>query len=245
MSEKPTVLVDTFVRRGAEVSPNSYKGLLIHALPGLHELIAEKAVTYLPPGATVLDVAAGSGALSQRMLDLGFHVSATDYVRTSFHLDNVPFVQADLNQPFASLHAQPYQGIIACEIIEHLENPRHFARQCFQLLLPGGRLLLTTPNVDSPAAKASFLRFGTFYWFDDYRYETDGHITPLTQWQLDKVFAEAGFTFLWKGSFGDGMRHTVGSPRLRLVAEMIARVARLDAALGGEIFVAVLERPAA
>ena len=106
-------------------------------------------------------------------------------------------------------------------------------------------MVLTTPNVDSPASKAAFLRFGTFYWFDDARYEIDGHITPLTQWQVGKAFSEAGFTFLWRGSFGDGMRHTVGSPRLRLVAEMISRASRLDTTLAGEIFVAVVERPAA
>jgi hypothetical protein len=46
----------------------------------------------------------------------------------------------------------------------------------------------------------------------------------LTQWQVDKVFTEAGFSFLWKGSFGNAMRHTAGSPRLRLVAELNSRV---------------------
>jgi cyclopropane fatty-acyl-phospholipid synthase-like methyltransferase len=246
MSDKPTILVETYIRRAAEgSSANSYKGLLIHALPGLHQLVAEKAVAYLPPGAKVLDLAAGSGAMCQRLLDLGFRVSATDFVRANFRVDNVPFFEADLNESFAATHADRYQGIIACEIIEHLENPRHFARQCFQLLSPGGRMVLTTPNVDSPASKASFLRFGTFYWFDDERYDIDGHITPLTQWQLDKAFTEAGFCFLWKGSFGDAMRHTAGSPRLRLVAELISRAGRLERELHGEIFVAVLERPAA
>jgi SAM-dependent methyltransferase len=246
MGAKPTVLVDTYIRRASEDSgPNSYKGLTMHALPGLHEFVAEKAVAYFPGGARVLDIAAGSGALSQRLLDLGFHLSATDFVRANFKLDNVPFFTADLNEPFAATHHERYQGIIACEILEHLENPRHVARQCFQLLTPGGRMVLTTPNVDSPASKAAFLRFGTFYWFDDARYEIDGHITPLTQWQVGKAFSEAGFTFLWRGSFGDGMRHTVGSPRLRLVAEMISRASRLDTTLAGEIFVAVVERPAA
>jgi SAM-dependent methyltransferase len=245
MGAKPTVLVDTYIRRAAEDSgPNSYKGLTMHALPGLHEFVAEKAVAYLPSGARVLDIAAGSGAMCQRLLDLGFRVSATDVVDVNFKLTNVPFFAADLNEPFAATHNDRYQGIIACEIIEHLENPRHVARQCYQLLAPGGRMVLTTPNVDSPASKASFLRFGTFFWFDDTRYDVDGHITPLTQWQIGKAFTEAGFNFLWKGSFGDGMRHTLGSPRLRVVAEMISRVARLDPALAGEIFVAVVERPA-
>jgi cyclopropane fatty-acyl-phospholipid synthase-like methyltransferase len=244
MAEKPTILVDTFFRAGdSAAGANSYKGLAIHALPGLHEFVADKALEFLSAGASVLDIAAGSGAMCQRLLDLGFRVSATDYVRKNFRLESVPFIRADLNQPFASTCPSRYQGIIACEIIEHLENPRHFARQCFELLDPGGRMVLTTPNVDSASSKASFIRFGTFFWFDDERYQVDGHITPITQWQIDKAFTEAGFTFLWKGSFGDPMRLTAGSPRLRLVARAIALATRQGSHLGGEVFVAVLEKP--
>lgn len=113
MSAKPTIRVDTYIRRAAEDSgSNSYKGLLIHAVPGLHELVAEKALAYLPAGAQVLDLAAGSGAMCQRLLDLGFRVSAIDVVRSSFKLDHVPFFQADLNESFAATHAKRYQGIV-------------------------------------------------------------------------------------------------------------------------------------
>jgi SAM-dependent methyltransferase len=241
VDDKPTIIVDYY--SSAPRGRPTYKGLVIHALPGLHEYIAEKATHLLPPEATVLDIAAGSGAMCQRLLDLGFRVSATDYIRENFKLDGVPFIQTDLNQPFASLHPNAYQGIIACEIIEHLENPRHFARQCFQLLTPGGRMLLTTPNVDSASSKASFIRFGTSFWFDDDRYHMDGHITPLTQWQVHKVFTEAGFNFLWEGSYGDPMHQNDGSPRLRLVAKVISLATKQDRRLGGDIFVAALERP--
>jgi len=104
-------------------------------------------------------------------------------------------------------------------------------------------MLLTTPNIDSATSKAWFLRFGTFFWFDDARYRNDGHITPITQWQIDKAFTEAGFTFLWKGSFGDPLRPTIGSLRFRLLAKVISWISKQDARLGGEIFVAALEKP--
>jgi SAM-dependent methyltransferase len=245
MSEKPTIMVGTFSRAAAvkEAGANSYKGLAIHALDGLHEFVADRADEFFPQGARVLDIAAGSGAMCQRLLDRGFRMSATDYVREQFRLESVPFIQADLNQSFAASHPERFEGIVACEIIEHLENPRHFARQCFELLVPGGRMVLTTPNVDSASSKASFIRFGTFFWFDDCGYEESGHITPLTQWQLNKTFTEAGFTFLWKGSFGDPLRLTAGSPRLRLVAKAIALATKQDSLLGGEVFIAVLEKP--
>lgn len=106
-------------------------------------------------------------------------------------------------------------------------------------------MLLTTPNVDSATSKAVFLRFGTFFWFDDVCYRYNGHITPVTQWQIDKAFKEAGFTFLWTGSFGDPLRPTGGSKRFRLAVKAISWVTKQDPRLGGEIFLAALEKPRA
>lgn len=241
---RTTVLVDRYEKAAtAKASANSYKGLEIHALPGLHEFVASKAVGYFPPGATLLDLASGSGAMCLRMQDLGFKVSATDYVAENFKLGGVPFVRADLNLDFSEAYFERFQTIIASEIIEHLENPRHFARECFKLLEPGGRMVLSTPNVESAASKASFVRSGQFLWFTEEDYLGQGHITPLTHWQIRKAFSESGLEFLWTGSFGAGASRLAGSPRLGLLAKVIAMISTSDPGLGGEIFVAVLEKP--
>lgn len=242
--DQPTILVDRYrAAATGKVNENSYKGLSIHALPGLHDFLAEKAITYFQSQASLLDLAAGSGSMSLRMQDLGFKVTATDYVSENFRLDSVPFVQADLNGAFSLAFRESFQAIIASEIIEHLENPRHFARECFKLLRPGGRILLSTPNVESSGSKASFIRSGSFCWFSEKDYYSQGHITPLTQWQIDKSFAEAGFGFLWKGSFGERASQLSGSPRLRLLARAVALLSSTDPLLAREIFVAIAEKP--
>lgn len=242
--DRATVLVAPYQRAAqAEESSNAYKGLRIHALPGLHDLIGSKAVEHFEPGARLLDLAAGTGAMALRMHDLGFKVEATDYVPENFKLDAIPFTQADLNEHFSLAYAQRFRAIIASEIIEHLENPRHFARECFKLLEPGGRLILSTPNVESTGSKALFVRSGSFMWFRDQDYDDQGHITPLTQWQIHKAFSEAGFHFRWQGSFEDGTRCVSGSPRLHLLARLIALISSKDSSLDGEVFVAVLEKP--
>ena len=243
MSNKSTVLVDSYRKSAAgSAGENSYKGLRIHALPGLHDFIAGVATEYLRPGAPLLDLAAGTGAMSLRMQDLGFNVTATDYVPENFKLTTVPFAQSDLNENFSSAYAARFDAIIASEIIEHLENPRHFARECYRLLEPSGRIVLSTPNIESAGSIASFLRSGCFAWFSDEDYVNQGHITPLTQWQIEKVFAGAGFKFLWKGSFGDGVRTTAGSPRLRFFAKLLSIFSTKESRLRGEIFVCVLEK---
>ena len=242
-SNKSTILVDSYRKSAASSGgENSYKGLRIHALPGLHDFIAKLAKEYLRPGAVLLDLAAGTGAMSLRMQDLGFNVHATDYVPENFKLPAVPFAQADLNERFSSAYVVRFDAIIASEIIEHLENPRQFARECYALLEPGGRIVLSTPNIEASGSIASFLRSGCFAWFSDDDYVSQGHITPLSQWQLEKVFAEAGFKFIWKGSFGDGLRTTAGSPRLRLLAKALSIFSKKESRLRGEIFVCVLEK---
>ncbi|MDE2150480.1 MAG: hypothetical protein KGJ55_11785, partial [Gammaproteobacteria bacterium] len=82
-----------------------------------------------------------------------------------------------------------------------------------------------------------------FLWFEKADYVGHGHITPLTQWQIHDAFTEAGLRFLWRGSFGAGASQLAGSPRLRLLARLVALLSALPRELGGEIYVAVLEKP--
>jgi SAM-dependent methyltransferase len=227
-----------------EDSSGGYKGLRIHALPGLHDFTAERAFTYFEPGSNILDLAAGTGAMSLRLRDGGFNVTATDYVSENFRLhDSIPFFEANLNNNFSRDIECGFDGIMASEIIEHLENPRHFARECFKSLKCGGKLILSTPNVDNFASLVSFMRTGTFQWFGEHEYERDGHITPITQWQAKKCFEEAGFSTLWTGSFGDRFGRLRGSPRMLALSRLFSLVGRIPRNMGNQIFVAVFEKP--
>jgi 2-polyprenyl-3-methyl-5-hydroxy-6-metoxy-1,4-benzoquinol methylase len=239
-----TLLVDEYRRAAkSEFANYSYKGLRIHALPGLHEFTFARVKEHVKMGATILDLAAGSGAMSKRLIDSGYNVIATDYVVENFRLhDSVPFFMADLNAGFSKGREQNFDAIVASEIIEHLENPRHFARECFKLLKPEGFLILSTPNVDCAASVAHFISDSTFQWFSDASYDLDGHITPLTQWQLDKCFKEAGFDAVWNGSFGDRHGLLRGSPRLLLLSKLIDKLMKRKNELRNQIFVSVMRR---
>ena len=240
-----TILVAQYRKASKTVNSSSgYKGLAIHALPGLHEFMLAQVSNHGQTEGTVLDLAAGTGAMSLRLTDFGYKVTATDYVPENFRLhDLVPFFATDLNNDFSQGREGQFDIIMASEIIEHLENPRHFARECFKLLKSGGKVILSTPNVDCVASIVSAMRTGTFQWFGEANYNRDGHITPLTQWQIDKCFKEAGFTFLWTGSYGDRDEWLKGSPRLLLLSKLINRLTTLKDDLKNQIFVAVLEKP--
>lgn len=241
----PVVKVDSF-RAAADsdqVSDNSYQGLRIHALAGLHEFVVNQAKAYLPRGSAILDVGAGSGAMSARLNDVGYAVSAVDIVTKNFRLQNkVAFYEADLNANFADLIGKAFDGLFAIEIIEHLENPRHFFRQCHQLLRPEGYLVLSTPNVDNPVSKALFNRAGYFHWFSDINYRKEGHLTPLSQLQLHRIAAENKFAIEWQGSMGNPFAHLKSWPRMRMLAKFCDLVSTIPKTLRGEVLMLILKK---
>lgn len=231
-------------RRSAPAE-DEFEGLPIHTAPGLHEFVATLADRSFVPRGSVLDLAAGTGALCLRLVQHGFRLTAVDLVAENFRLHGtVPFVTADLNRSFADALGATFDGVLAVEVMEHLENPRHFVRECAALLKPGGCLILTTPNVDNPVSKLSFIRRGRFQWFWDGDYDTLGHISPLTQWQVRRCVEEVPLDIVSLGSVGNPYRLIRGSWPAYLAARLIAFLDDLDPGLRGEVLVAVARKPA-
>jgi 2-polyprenyl-3-methyl-5-hydroxy-6-metoxy-1,4-benzoquinol methylase len=55
-----------------------YRGIPIHAADGVHEAAAELITSRLARGKRILELGAGSGAMTQRLLDLGYEVTPVD-----------------------------------------------------------------------------------------------------------------------------------------------------------------------
>lgn len=148
---------------------------LVRALPGTHELVVKTALRYVSPGACALELGAGSGALTERLLAAGLHVTASD-IANYFEL-KTEFVPLDLNDPAFEKALPPgFDLITSVEVIEHLENPTAFLRSICKLLKPGGVAILTTPNVDNVAARLKFLLSGELRAMDKHAPE---HVTPI------------------------------------------------------------------
>ena len=84
-----TYTMDTAVRSSF---PNlNVSGIPIFAAPGLHPAALQRLQAHVPAGGRVLELGAGGGALSQRMADAGYRVSACDLFENNFtghHLDD-------------------------------------------------------------------------------------------------------------------------------------------------------------
>ena len=180
----------------------TYDGLSECAAAGLHEFAFRLFRTYVPPNSYVLDLGSGEGAWAKRLHDASYNVTACDVeVRTDRPF---PYSKVDLNASFSESFVKgQYDAISFIEVIEHLENPRHSFRQIAALLKDDGLVLVSTPNASGLYSRLRFFFTGQMAMFTDAAYRVGpGHITPLTAWQLEKVFMENGFAVL-KRAFHD------------------------------------------
>jgi 2-polyprenyl-3-methyl-5-hydroxy-6-metoxy-1,4-benzoquinol methylase len=100
---------------------------------------------------------------------------------------DVNFIQCDLNDDFGHYPGK-FNIIVTSEVIEHIENPRHFLRQIDSLLHSNGHLLLSTPNIESITSILNFIIRGHHGAFGPRNYPA--HITPLATWDIKNIVSE-------------------------------------------------------
>jgi SAM-dependent methyltransferase len=180
----------------------TYAGLPVQADVEVHQLAQAMARQRLAPGARVLDVAAGHGALSRALLDAGMAVSCTSW-NDKVALP-VPQYRIDLDLPFGEANVGgTYEMAFALEIIEHVENAPQFLRSLAGVLRPGGWLALSTPNVESVQARLEWLLHGCPYSFGEGEIRDNRHINLQWRAGLEAFIDLAGFEIVEKHLVGE------------------------------------------
>lgn len=175
-----------------------------------HPRTTAKILSLLEPqqlaGRRLLDVGAGEGyflsQLHQRMTEAGIDpagvLRACDLYPEHFKFRPVPCDKAALDQrlPYDD---QSFDLALCMEVIEHVADQRHLITQLSRVLKPGGRLLLTTPNILNLNGRLRFLCTGTWPLFDMLPIaQSDvvtvtGHIHPVSLYYLFYFLRGAGF----------------------------------------------------
>jgi SAM-dependent methyltransferase len=125
----------------------------------------------------LLDFGCGAGTFLQRMKDLGWQETGID-----ISANTVARLRSELglrvlagSLPHPALEPQSFEIITMWQSLEHVHQPRQVLRAAWQLLVPGGRLLVAVPNIDS----LPYRLFGPcWYGLDLPRHLT--HFTPMT-----------------------------------------------------------------
>lgn len=198
--------------------------------PNIHETVLELVNRYVEKNSEILDLGAGEGEFTRRLIEDKYKAIAVDGLDIFWRNPEIPLLLADLDKEFATelgKNEKKYDAIVAIEIIEHLENPYAFLRQCAELLKPNGLLFVTTPNVESITSRIIFLYTGRLKAFGEGETLRPAHITPLFKWKFDLAFEEAGFEYVWEGfnrnsyRIGDRLHNKVGSLAARLLRPLV------------------------
>jgi 2-polyprenyl-3-methyl-5-hydroxy-6-metoxy-1,4-benzoquinol methylase len=140
------------------------------------------------------DIGAGLGQGSRWFWD---DMPSGYLVDHAVQLDELPahihYVPADLNESWP-LADHSIELLISLEVIEHLENPRHFFRQMNRVMQADGYAFISTPYNLNLTARILFLLKGQHRHFQDFSYPA--HITALLPVDFRRLALETGFELL-------------------------------------------------
>lgn len=87
-----------------------------------------------------------------------------------------------------------YDLVVALDFIEHIIDPEKFARECFKILKPGGKVLINTPNIQFWKHLHSLVVEGRFpHTSGDKEVYHGGHVAFFNWNDMCDIFGRAGF----------------------------------------------------
>lgn len=113
----------------------------------------------------VLDIGCGDGDYGYNLQKMGFDVIAGDMDVDRFrYKDLIKFQRCNVVErlPFDD---NSFNFIVLAEVIEHLKNPYDVVKELKRILKPGGKLILSTPNILNLKSRVRFLTEGCWEYF--------------------------------------------------------------------------------
>jgi 2-polyprenyl-3-methyl-5-hydroxy-6-metoxy-1,4-benzoquinol methylase len=127
-------------------------GRILGLLPMAKE-IAGSSVMWLAacPGGNLLDVGCGNGNFLVLMQKLGWNVSGVepDVNAAMIARERLGVIVNIGTLEKADLLDDSFDAITAHHVIEHIHDPIRFLREVWRVLKPDGKLVVTTPNIES------------------------------------------------------------------------------------------------
>jgi SAM-dependent methyltransferase len=194
----------------------------------------------------ILDLGCGTGAWLTRLHDAGYrNLWGVDRDTEAFGAKEIAhFVAANLDADNDLPQLANFELVTIIEVIEHVANPQRLVERAFRALVPGGKLLITAPNIYSLHARVRFLLNAGVPFFEQAAHSTPielDHIHPIVlEAYQRKIFTPLGLSLVRVWSYPDS-----GSNGSRWFARLAARAMRLALSdyLPGDTICLLLRKP--
>jgi methionine biosynthesis protein MetW len=157
---------------------------------------------HIKPGDEVLDAGTCSGYFAKLLMERGNNVRGLELNPDSVEYargQGVDVIQHDLEEPFPFAD-ENFDVVIAYEIIEHLFDTKSFLDECRRVLKPGGKVLISTPNLNFILHRLRILFGYHIHYLGTYPEDHHGdHIRIFNKKTITELLNKTGFsvTDMW------------------------------------------------
>ena len=163
-------------------------------------LLSRQLVCEVAPQ-NMLDVGCGDGILLSLVGDQVDRFGVDIVQGAPAYAESARYFMRDVSNglPFSDA---TFDVVHSSELIEHLLDTRAFLRECMRVLRPGGRLVVSTPNLHYWRNVIEWL-IGNQFFFVDYRAGQEGHVRYFCAKTLAALAHDVGFQQITLRTVGD------------------------------------------
>ncbi len=165
------------------------------------------AILDVPPGSLVLDIGSADGAVARRLVErdcrvVGIEVDPDAARAAERYCERVVIGDIEQLDLAAAVDGREFDVVLLLDLLEHLRDPLPVLRAAAERLGPGGRAILSVPNVAHAALRLQLLA-GSFEYTETGLLDRT-HLHLFDRAALERLVAQAGLTVV------DRMRTSAG-----------------------------------